>query len=314
MNNNCLIGYSGFVGSNILLKSDFSFKYNSKNINDIRNKEFDLLICSAIPSDMQLANIDSKKDLDNINNLLNILKTVKSQKAVLISTIAVYPQPVIYDENVYNFKSDSNYGENRKLAEYEFAKIFKNCHIIRLPSLFGNNLKKNFIFDIINPEPSFFTKEKFGYITSIVKDDILLKYYNYNNYNKRYIFNRDKAIKDKVNKHIKDILFSIDETALQFTNSNSLFQFYNLNNLYDDILKSINNNINILNICSEPISAKELMKDILNKDFNSNKAKLYNYNMKSIHASKWNNHNEYLYNKNNIYCDLKEFFIKNGVL
>lgn len=314
MNNNCLIGYSGFVGSNILLKSDFYFKYNSKNINDIRNREFDLLICSAIPSDMQLANMDAKKDLDNINKLLNILKTVKSQRAVLISTIAVYPQPVVYDENISNFKSDSDYGENRKLAEYEFCKIFENGYIIRLPALFGNNLKKNFIFDIINLEPSFFTKEKFEYIISIIKDDILLKYYNYNHNTKRYIFDRDKATKDKVRKYIKDILFSINETALQFTNSNSLFQFYNLNNLYDDVLKSINNNINILNICSEPISAKELMKDIFDKDFNSDKAKLYNYNMKSIHAIKWNNHNEYLYNKNNIYSDLKEFFIKNGVL
>ena len=130
MNNNCLIGYSGFVGSNILSKSDFSFKYNSKNINDIKNGKFDLLICSAIPSDMQLANAEPKKDLDNINILLDILKTVKSKKAVLISTIAVYPQPVIYDENFLNYESDSDYGKNRKLAEDKFSKIFNNSYII----------------------------------------------------------------------------------------------------------------------------------------------------------------------------------------
>lgn len=314
MNNNCLIGYNGFVGSNILLKSDFSFKYNSKNINDIRNREFDLLICSAIPSDMQLANLNPKKDLENINELLNILKTVKSKRAVLISTIAVYPQPVIYDENYFDYESDSNYGKNRKLAEYEFSKIFRDSYIIRLPALFGNNLKKNFIFDIINPEPSFFTKEKFEYINSILKDDILIKYYICNNDTQRYIFDRNKAIKDNIRSYIKDILFSINETSLQFTNSNSRFQFYNLYNLYEDISKSIDNNINILNICSEPIPAKEIMKNIFNKEFNSDKAKLYNYDMKSIHASKWNNSDDYLYNKDNIYSNLKDFFIKNGVL
>ncbi|TKZ30179.1 NAD(P)-dependent oxidoreductase [Brachyspira catarrhinii] len=314
MNNNCLIGYNGFVGSNILLKSDFYSKYNSKNINDIRNREFDLLICSAIPSDMQLANLKYKKDLENINELLNILKTVKSKKAVLISTIAVYPQPVIYDENDFDYESDSNYGKNRKLAEYEFSKIFRDSYIIRLPALFGNNLKKNFIFDIINPEPSFFTKEKFEYINSILKDDTLKKYYNYNKDTERYIFDRNKAINDNIRSRIKDILFSINETSLQFTNSNSRFQFYNLDNLYKDILKSIDNNINILNICSEPISAKEIMKNIFNKDFDSDKAKLYDYNMKSIYASKWNNSDNYLYNKDNIYSDLKDFFIKNGVL
>ena len=74
--------------------------------------------------------------------LLNILKTVKSKKAVLISTIAVYPQPVIYNENYFDYKSDPNYGKNRKFAEYEFSKIFKDSYIIRLPALFGNNLKK----------------------------------------------------------------------------------------------------------------------------------------------------------------------------
>ena len=36
--------------------------------------------------------------------------------------------------------------------------------------------------------------------------------------------------------------------------------------------------------------------------------------MKSTHASKWNNSDDYLYNKDNIYSDLKDFFIKNGVL
>ena len=170
MLNKCLIGYSGFVGSNILLKSDFHYKYNSKNINDIKNKEFDLLICSSIPSDMQLANANPDKDLSNILELLNILKHVKAEIAVLISTIAVYPQPVIYNENTVDFISDSIYGKNRKIAEEEFKNIFKNNIIIRLPALFGKNLKKNFIFDIINPEPSFFTVDKFESIKNQIKD------------------------------------------------------------------------------------------------------------------------------------------------
>lgn len=88
--------------------------------------------------------------------------------------------------------------------------------------------KKNFIFDIINPEPSFFTKEKFEYINSILKDDMIKKYYHYSDDTNRYIFDRNKAINDNIKSRIKDILFSINETALQFTNSNSIFQFYNI--------------------------------------------------------------------------------------
>lgn len=312
MDNNCLIGYTGFVGSNILLKSDFHFKYNSKNINDIKNNEFDLLICSSIPADMQLANINPEKDLLNIKELLNILITVKAKKAVLISTIAVYPQPVIYDESNNNFISDSDYGKNRKIAEDEFSNIFNHSHIIRLPALFGKNLKKNFIYDIMNPEPAFFTENKF----EAIKDKIVFskKYYNFDLEKKRYVFDKNSAIKDNSIDKIREELFNINETSLQFTNSESTFQFYNLDNLYNDISKSIEYNIPILNICSEPISAKDIMKNIFNREFISNNAKLYNYNIKSIYANKWGNDKEYLYNEKNIYDDLLSFFKLNGVL
>ncbi|MEI0606111.1 hypothetical protein R4K48_03995 [Brachyspira pulli] len=310
--NKCLIGYTGFVGSNILIKSDFEFKYNSKNINDIKNKKFDLLICSSIPADMQLANTNPEKDLSNIKELLNILSTVKAKKAVLISTIAVYPQPVIYDESSNDFISDSDYGKNRKIAEDEFANIFNNYYIIRLPALFGRNLKKNFIYDIMNPEPAFFTENKF----EAIKDKIVFskKYYNFDLEKKRYVFDKNSAIKDNSIDKIREELFNINETSLQFTNSESTFQFYNLDNLYNDISKSIEYNIPILNICSEPISAKDIMKNIFNRDFISNNAKLYNYNMKSIYANKWGNDKEYLYNEKNIYDDLKSFFKLNGAL
>ena len=37
-------------------------------------------------------------------------------------------------------------------------------------------------------------------------------------------------------------------------------------------------------------------------------SKLYNYNMKSIYADKWENDKQYLYSEKNIYDDLREFF------
>ena len=230
------------------------------------------------------------------------------------STIAVYPQPVIYDERNNNFISDSDYGKNRKIAEDEFSNIFNHSHIIRLPSIFGKNLKKNFIYDIINPEPAFFTIDKFESIKSKIKNTIVINYYSFNNEKNRFIFDVNKAIEDNKREEIKYILSSINETSLQFTNSESTFQFYNLDNLYNDILKSIEYNIPILNVCSTPISAKDIMKNIFHKEFISNNAKLYNYNMKTIYADKWGNNKEYLYNEKNIYDDLVLFFKLNGVL
>ena len=38
---NCLIGYTGFVGSNLNSQAQFENLYNSKNIDTIENQEFD---------------------------------------------------------------------------------------------------------------------------------------------------------------------------------------------------------------------------------------------------------------------------------
>ena len=134
--NKALIGYSGFVGNN-LLEYDFTHLYNSKNINKITGKRFSLIVCSAPSAEKWKINQDPEKDLENIKNLLETLKTVSCQRFVLISTI-----------DVLTDKSSVSYGGNRLFFENEVQKIFDKSTIFRLPGLFGNGLKKNIIFDL----------------------------------------------------------------------------------------------------------------------------------------------------------------------
>jgi nucleoside-diphosphate-sugar epimerase len=134
-----LIGYTGFVGSNIKNQKKFHYYYNSKNINDIVNKSFDTVVCSGVSSVKWFANLNPKKDYDNIHNLIEKLKTISSKKFILISTIAVYDNP-----------ADDAYGRNRLYLENYIRNNFKNHLIIRLPGLFGKGLKKNTIYDLLN--------------------------------------------------------------------------------------------------------------------------------------------------------------------
>ena len=46
-----LIGYTGFVGSNLLSQYDFTDRYNSKNIQDIHGKDYDLCLCAGVRAD-----------------------------------------------------------------------------------------------------------------------------------------------------------------------------------------------------------------------------------------------------------------------
>ena len=51
MKNKCaLIGYTGFIGSNLLDFNKEIRKFNSKNIHKIKNKEFDIVICAGTSS------------------------------------------------------------------------------------------------------------------------------------------------------------------------------------------------------------------------------------------------------------------------
>ena len=54
-NKYALIGYTGFIGSNLLSFDKNITKYNSKNIHKIKNKKFDLVICAGTSSKIWLA-------------------------------------------------------------------------------------------------------------------------------------------------------------------------------------------------------------------------------------------------------------------
>jgi len=146
-----LVGYTGFVGSNLKNQYTFDDFYNSKNIDDIKNKKYDLIVFSGVPAVKWMANKDPKKDLEIIKKLQDILKTVVAKQFVLISTIDVYPVTKDYDEDFECNSLDNHaYGKHRLIFENFCQEHFHNCTVIRLPALFGDGIKKNIIYDLIN--------------------------------------------------------------------------------------------------------------------------------------------------------------------
>lgn len=136
MNNNGLIGYTGFIGS--LCRSMFTFNkiYNRSNLADIAQTEFDLLICAAPTGSRLAVQNDPTNDLDNILTLISHIKETKSKHFILISTIDVLA------------KSDSAYGSNRKFLEDWVKSNLENYSILRLPTLIHPDIKKNILYDL----------------------------------------------------------------------------------------------------------------------------------------------------------------------
>ena len=150
--NNALFGYTGLVGSNILTKYKFDYFYNSKNINDAKYKHFNTIFICCIPAIKWFSNKFPEKDKEDIDYIKNIFKTINAKNIILISTIDIYDNinNKSNENTLINYNNNHTYGKNRYLFELFIKEYFINYNIIRLPALFGQGLKKNIIYDLIN--------------------------------------------------------------------------------------------------------------------------------------------------------------------
>lgn len=146
-----LIGYTGFVGRNLTQQYDFTDFYNSKNFQEMKEQEYDLVVCGGVSAVKWMANKEPENDREGIKALEELLSTIKAKQFILISTIDVYPITQGKDES-FDCGSMENhpYGTHRLAFEKFCTNHFEDCTIVRLPGLFGEGLKKNVIYDLLN--------------------------------------------------------------------------------------------------------------------------------------------------------------------
>jgi nucleoside-diphosphate-sugar epimerase len=145
-----LIGYTGFVGSNLLRQRRFDDCFNSANIEQLSGRSFDLVVCAGARAEKWKANAEPERDLDNIERLIHALEQMETRKLVLISSIDVFATPVDVDEDTPTPMSGLHpYGKHRRLLEQVALSRF-DATVVRLPGLYGPGLKKNVIYDFLH--------------------------------------------------------------------------------------------------------------------------------------------------------------------
>jgi hypothetical protein len=147
---NALIGSTGFVGGNLLRQARFDEQYHSTNIDSIRGRSFDLIVCAGARAEKWKANQDPLGDQVGIARLTDALSQTQARRVVLISTIDVYPEPFEVEEDTRIDPSRATpYGRHRFELEQFVASRFDSL-IVRLPGLFGPGLRKNIIYDLLH--------------------------------------------------------------------------------------------------------------------------------------------------------------------
>jgi hypothetical protein len=139
-----LIGSSGLIGQMMLEKRQFDYSFNSKNINEFKNvvEDGSELFLTCLPATKWMVNKDLRKDMDNINFIIDTISKNQYSKVTLISTIDVYnDSPLHVNEDYYPNVSKLSYGNNRYIFELLVREYVKtnDLKIFRQEFLLSKN-------------------------------------------------------------------------------------------------------------------------------------------------------------------------------
>ena len=296
-----IVGYSGFVGSNLCAAYDFDGKYDKDNIKEAFGTNPDVLLYSGVPAQKFIANKFPDQDFETVVEALDNMKKINPKKVVLISSVDVYKEPNGKNESSFMDKENLHpYGANRLWLEEQVKENFEDYFIVRLPGLYGINLKKNFIFDYLNYIPSMLNEAKFAELSA--KEPKLSELYTLQD-------NGFWKLKDGIDREATKAIFKkLGFSALNFTDSRGIFQYYNLKYLYKNIQTAIENGVKVMNIATEPVTIAEIYRAITGEEFvNELSNPVPHYDFKTENYEIFGGKDGYIQTKEFVLNDIREF-------
>lgn len=298
-----LVGYTGFVGSNLASEHGFDALFNSSNIGEAYGLKPDLLIYAGVRSEKFVADKFPEKDYEGIKAAMQNIEKIAPRKLVLISTVDVYGSPRGADElTPIETEGLKPYGLNRLRLERWAEENVKDCTIVRLPGLYGLNLKKNFIFDMINRIPSMLTGKKLGELDS--KCPGIGKSYKLD----KDGFYRLAELGAEDRRDLLGMFRKAGFTSVQFTDSRAVFQFYNLAFLWKHIEHALDEDIRLLNLVTDPVGAGALYEHIFNERFeNELIGEPPHYDLKTVNYDAFGGSAGYMFDSGFVIDDVRKF-------
>lgn len=286
-----LIGHTGFVGGALLRQTGFDACYNSATIAAIAGEAFGTLVCAAAPGSMLEANRAPDRDKAQIDALIARLDKVEAERFVLISSIAVLADFAGGDdEGTTAFQHELAYGRHRRALEAFVEQRFPDHLIVRLPALFGAGLRKNFLFDLMNPVPSMLTEAKRNAVASALGGDLagwLEALYTPDAATGLLKLDRAALNADPRRPLLEAALGAMDATATQFHHRLTTYQYYPIDRLWQDIAIAQAAGLTHLHLAPEPLLAADIHARLTGRPMPETPARLHREDMHTRHAGLW---------------------------
>ena len=300
---NVLVGHTGFVGNNLYRYGSFELGVNPGSVREAYGTKPDLCVYAGLRGEKYLANQQPEKDWQMIEQAKENIRMIKPQKLVLISTIDVFKSPLaVYEDSAIDMDGLQPYGYNRRVLENWVRENYPEALIVRLPGLFGEGIKKNFIYDIINVIPFMLSETKMGELSS--QEAAIEEYYEIQDNG----FWKCRNLNEGEKNALRNILSRVNFSALQFTDSRSEFQFYPLKRLWSDIKIALENKIELLHTATEPISAGEIYKFLYGREFMNETAGVpAKYDYRTRYSGLYKRDGGYIMGKEEVLLEIQNF-------
>lgn len=307
-----LIGSTGLIGSLLDKSHAFTATARSTTVKQLMGKRFDTVFIAAAKGSMLEANKFPDRDAAHISDLIESLSQIRAEQAVLISTIAVLESfDGGFDETTGRFCEDVPYGRHRRELEVAISKLYPRTLIVRLPALFGADIKKNFVFDLMNPVPSMLTAERYKALCLALPSrtkECLQDLYQWSDHTEMWILNRMLLNQKPERRSLEGAVIDAGFEAARFVNPESTFQYYDLRQLSQDIEMAIDAGCDVIHLATAPVGAAKIHERLTGRSMPTTGAKQHTEDMRTIHAAHFGATGPYLRSAEEVLGNLEEWF------
>lgn len=283
-----LVGSTGFVGGNLLAAYPFDAAYHSSDVQNGFGRDNGLVVYAGVPAAMYLANADPAADLAVMAAARENLRRLAPKKVVLISSICVFADSRGKTEaDEPTPEGLAPYGANRLQLERWVREDWPDALIVRLPALYGKGLKKNFLYDLHTITPALLRPDKYRQLAA-ESELVRIGYEDAGNGFYKLSGKADPAA-------LRAWFAAAPFNALAFTDSRSVYQFYDLARLWRDIRTALDADLRVLHLATPPLSAARVYEAFTGKTFTNHlPGAPFDYDLRTRYAALLGGAGEYL--------------------